>query len=516
MAASKPNVTANLNSAQTAASVGDRKTLLIGQMVSGTATSGTLYEGLLSDADINDKFGRTSQIAKASRAHLKALSITRIKPTVDVIGLSDNGSGVDATGSVAFSGTATEAGTITIYVDSLNGKYSLTVASGDTATTIGAALETAITADLDAVVTASNSTGTVTLTAVNAGTQGNTIGIKVVGSVAGITTTFTDSLSGGATDPSLTTLFDAIDGVRYTSIVYPHEWGVSTLTTETESRFNVDNKILDGLGIVCETNTYANIKANADSYNQKTLAYIGNRKVSNTDHVGGGIFESPLVIAAVFAAIREIRLTVGTNTSSIVTNGQNIGGSFFGGIPYHNTPFINLPTIETGNDFTDEEAIELESSGVILLRNNPANTVLICNEAVTTYKTNTLGAKDLTYKYLNYFDTLTIVREYFFNNLKADLSQHILTTGELIQGRPMINKDVFIAKMMGYYSTLSGYNGDNSYVLLRSSEAEKKAFRDSLDSVDITLSTGTITAESIANIVTQVRNIIVNFTPTFE
>ena len=69
---------------------------------------------------------------------------------------------------------------------------------------------------------------------------------------------------------------------------------------------------------------------------------------------------------------------------------------------------------------------------------------------------------------------------------------------------------------MGYYATLSGYNGDNSYVLLRSSEADKKAFRDSLDSVDITLSTGTITAESIANIVTQVRNIIINFTPTFE
>lgn len=515
MAASFPYITANLNSAQTAASVGDRKILLIGQMVSGTATSGALNEGLLSDANFNDKFGRTSQIAKAGRAIIKELSISRIKPTVDAIGLSDNSSGVAATGSVAFSGTATEAGSIIVYVDSFDRKYSLTVASGDTATTIGAALETAITADLNAVVTASNSTGTVTLTAVNDGTQGNTIGIKVVGSVAGITTTLT-AFSGGATDPSLTTLFDAIDGARYTTIIYPHEWGVSTLTTETESRFNVDNKILDGLGVVCETNTYANLNTNADSYNQKTLGYIGNAKISNTDHVGGAIFESPLVIAAMFAAIRETRLTVGTNTSSIVTNGQNIGGSFFGGIPYHNTPFINLPTIETGNDFTDEEAAELESSGVILLRNNPANTVLICNEAVTTYKTNTLGAKDLTYKYLNYFDTLTIVREYFFNNLKADLSQHILTTGELIQGRPMINKDVFIAKMMGYYSTLSGYNGDNSYVLLRSSEAEKKAFRDSLDSVDITLSTGTITAESIANIVTQVRNIIVNFTPTFE
>jgi len=514
MGSSFPYMTANLNSAQTAATVGDRKILLIGQMVSGTATSGALNEGLLSDADFNDKFGRTSQIAKAGRALIKELSVSRIKPTVDVIALSDNGSGVAATGSVAFSGTATVAGSIIIYVDSFNRKYSLTIASGDTATTIGAALAAAITADLDAVVTASNSTGTVTLTAVNAGTQGNTIGIKVVGTVTGITTTLT-AFSGGATDPSLTGLFDVIDGVRYTRIVYPHEWGVSTLTTETESRFNVDNKILDGVGITCEIDTHANIVANAASYNQKTSGYMSNAKISESGHVGGAIFESPLVIAAIFAAL-ENRLTNGSNISSIVTNGQNIGGSFFGAIPYHNTPFINLPTIETGHDFTDAEVTELENAGVIVLRNNPANTVLICNEAVTTYKTNTLGAVDTTYKYLNSVDTLSLVREYFFNNIKADLSQHILTTGELIAGRPMINKEGFIALMMGYYATLSGYNGDNSYVLLRSSEADRAAFRDSLESVDITLSTGTITAESIANIVTQVRNIIINFTPTFE
>jgi phage tail sheath gpL-like len=515
MASSFPYITANLQSAQTAATPGDRRILLIGQKVGGTATSGALEQDFLSDANFNDKFGRTSQIAKAGKAIIKELSISRIKPTVDAIGLDDNASGVAATGQVAFSGTSTEAGTIIVYVDSLNRKYSLTVASGDTATTIGAALETAITADTDAVVTASNATGTVTLTAVNDGTQGNTIGIQIDGTVAGITTTIT-AFSGGATDPSLTGLFDVIDGIKYSTIIYPHEWGVSTLTTETEARFNVDNKILDGLGIVCETNTYANINTNADSYNQKTLAYIGNAKISDTNYEGGAIFESPLVIAARFGALRDLRLTVGANTSSIVTNGQNIGGFFFGGIPYHNTPFKNLPVIKTGYDFTDVEATELESSGVILLRNNPANTVLICNEAVTTYKTDTLGATDTTYKYINFLDTLSIVREYIFNNLKADLSQHILTTGELVAGRPMVNKEGFIAIMMGYYATLSGYNGDNSYVLLRSGSEEKDAFKDSLDSVAITLSTGTITAESIANIVSQVRNITINFTPTFE
>lgn len=517
MARSFPYVTANINSAVTAITPDERSILLIGQMVSGTATSGALVEDLNTEAGFNDAFGRTSQIAKAGRALIEQLSISRKRPKVAAIGLVDNGSGVDATGSIAFSGTATEAGTLTVYIDSIkNGKYTLSVASGDTATTIGAALETAITANLDSPVTASNTTGTVTFTAVNAGTQGNTIGIKISGSVAGVSATLT-AMNSGATDPSLTGLFDPIADKRYTSIIYPAEWGVSTLTTETESRFNVDNKIVDGVGIVCETDTYANLNTTLDALNQKTLAYICNKTVDSTTQKGGAIFESPLVIAAQVAATRDLRLTVGSNTSSLTTSGQSTGGFFFGGIPYHNTPFANLPIIATGDDFTDVEADEIETSGGWLLRNNPANTAIISNEAVTTYKTDTLGNADVTFKYLNYVDTLTIVREYVFDNLKSDFSQHILTTGQLIGGRPMVNQEGFVAKMMGYYATLSGINGDNSYVLLRAGEEERKAFKQALeDSVVITLSTGTITVESIANIVTQVRDLIVNFTPTFE
>lgn len=518
MAQSFPVITANINSALTPQTPGERSILLTGCMISGTASSGALVEDLLSEADFNNAFGRTSQIAKAGRALINALSVSRIRPKISAIGLVDNGSGVAATGTIAFSGTATAAGTITVYIDSIiNGKYELAVAVGDTAATLGAALETAITANADSPVSAVDTTGSVALTAKNDGTQGNTIGLKYdLGDTTGITITLT-AMASGATDPSLTTLFDPVADKRYTTIVYPAEWGTSTLTTFTEARFNVDNKILDGMGLVCKADTYANSNTALDALNQKTLAYIPNKLISDADHKGGAIFESPLVIAAQAAAYRELRLTVGSNTSSIVTNGQGTGGSFFGGIPYHNTPFINLPIIETGDDFSDTEALELETSGGWLLRNNPANTVVISNEAVTTYKTNTLGNTDTTFKYINYVDTLSLSREYIFNNLKADLSQHILTTGDLIAGRPMVNAQGFVATMMKYYSALSGINGNNSYVLLRAGTSEAAAFKTAIeDSIVITLSTGTITAESIANIVTQVRNLIINFTPTFE
>ena len=518
MGASFPNITSNINSALTAKNAGERSILLVGCMISGTASSGQLKEGIVSKKEFNDFFGAKSQIAKAGRAMIDALSVSKIKPKISAIGLTDNGSGVAATGTIAFSGTATESGTLTVYIDSIrNGKYELVVASGATATSIGGNLETLITANTYSPVSAVNTTGSVALTALNDGTQGNTIGIKIVGSVAGISTTLT-AMASGATNPVLTSLFDSVADKRYTSIVYPAEWGTSTLTAFTEARFNVDNKIIDGVGIVCKADTYANTNTAGDALNQKTLAYAGIPLIATSTHKGGAIFESPIVIASYIACLRELRLTEGANVSSITTNGQSTGGSFFGGIPYHNTPFNLLPIIETGHDFSDTECTELESSGIWLLRNNPSNTTIISNEAVTTYKTDALGQIDKTFKYLNYVDTLSIVRDYVFQNLKADFSQHILTTGQLIAGRPMVNREGFIARMMGYYGALSGYKtGNNNYVLLRAGSEEANAFKKALeDSIVITLVDGKISAESIANIVTQVRQLVVNFTPTFE
>jgi hypothetical protein len=81
----------------------------------------------------------------------------------------------------------------------------------------------------------------------------------------------------------------------------------------------------------------------------------------------------------------------------------------------------------------------------------------------------------------------------------------------------MVNREGFIARMMKYYGELSGINGDNNYVLLRAGNQEASAFKKAIeDSIIITLVDGKISTESIANIVTQVRNLIVNFTPTFE
>ena len=107
--------------------------------------------------------------------------------------------------------------------------------------------------------------------------------MKVTGTVAGVSVALT-AMASGATNPVLTTLFDPVADIRYNTIVYPATWGIATLTTFTEARFNVDNKVLDGVGIVSETDTFANLNTTLDALNQRTLAHIPNKIVASSTH----------------------------------------------------------------------------------------------------------------------------------------------------------------------------------------------------------------------------------------
>src|SRR5512139_1502480 len=214
----QPKVSVSIVPATQDVSNAPQRILFVGQKVAaGTATAGALVENILNDNSEDTLFGATSMLASMIRAAKRLNQTTQM----DAISLADAGAGVAATGSVAVSGTATAAGVLTVRVGSyLNHSYSIAVAVGDTATVVGANIAAAITADTKSQVTAANVTGTVTFTAVNKGTLGNDLGIEVAGTVAGLTTVVT-GMSGGATDPTLTGVFDVIANKRYQTIVWP-------------------------------------------------------------------------------------------------------------------------------------------------------------------------------------------------------------------------------------------------------------------------------------------------------
>lgn len=502
-----PRVTANILSADTGIKLSDHKILVTGQKLSsGTATSGSLQSDIITESQINTLFGRKSHIAKKLRAILKNLSVSRVKPQIDAIALADNGT-TKATGIFTFTNNATENGSLVFYVDSkINGKYAVSVVSGDTPTILAGKLVDLITADANANYTASNSAGVVTITAANAGTNGNQIRLGFEGIVAGVTVVKSGNyLTGGATEPVLTSLFNAVDGIAYQTIDYPSSWDLATLYSFTEPKFNIDNAILYSHGFTFKVDTYSNLNTLLDGLNYKTIT-IG------FDKLGAGVFENPDVINSQFCAYRALQLTQGSNVSSINQgNGETQGGIRYASIPYFNIPFINLPVIPQGETFLKEEIEELISSGGYTFENNKSNTTLISREVPTTYKTNLLGDADPTFKFLNYVDTLTICREYFFNGLKQTYPRHTMTTAEQApsKAKAFVTKKGFIATLGRFYDDLVAFG-------LFQGGRKKEFLTRAGDTLNFDLLNGKITSEVIAPITTQLREVFLDFIPVFN
>lgn len=283
-----------------------------------------------------------------------------------------------------------------------------------------------------------------------------------------------------------------------------------------DARFNVSNNVLDGVGVMCIYDTFANLKTAGNLLNSQSIVLLGIYKVDEADFKGQAILEMPTVIASEFAAVRALRLTHNANLALYVpgtTNGarDSFGGPALASMPYFNTPFYELPISTLKHEFTDEEQTELNTTGISLLDNNTANNRVIAGEVVTTYKTDFGGNPDHTYKYLNAVDTASNIREYFFNNLKAKYAQTRLTQGDLVPNRNMANAESIKAYLVGLYTDLSGEN----YVLTQAGEAARKFFIDNC-TVEIDMEEGQVTIIMKTPIVVQLRSIIATMQIAFS
>jgi len=481
-----------------------QKVLFVGQQTSaGTATTGALQINILNDSSWDTLYGEDSVLAGMIRAGRRENAVTQF----DAIGLADAGGGVAATGTIVVSGTPTAAGTITFTVGSkVNNTYTIPVATTDTPTSLGDAIALAITNDATNPTAGVNVTGTVTLTAINLGTLGDSIGLAIDNTAAGITVAIT-AMTGGATDPTLTSIFDVIGDRRYQGIAWAYGSDVTELTGLLDPRFNVDNDVLDGAGFVSVTDTFANHQIRLALLNSENLVEICDTTETTDTLKGPAQLELPAVKASMLAAIRGLRLTDGTNITEYVTatNGvlDGTGGPALASKPYFNTPFPNLPLIDTGLGFTATEIQMLRDvSGGTVIGNNPARTGVVLSQCVTTYKTDAAGNPDLTFKFLNSRDTASGSREYFFNNLKSRFTQSRLTGGDIIKGRDIVNDMVIQAHMERLYQDLSGVD----FVLLQAGEDEIAFFKDNLI-ITLDLALGKATIQMITPIVSQLRDI---------
>lgn len=174
------------------APIGQKILVLGNKTSSGTATPDTVVYGpdtgsvtAQTESDWTSLFGYGSQLHRAFRA------ITKVNKTTPIYGLAvAESAGAQAAGVFVVVGTATSSGNIRVWVG--QEFVDVSVTSGDTATTIGANIATAVNNQVNWAVTASNSSGIVTVTAKNHGPEGNWIKLQIVNGpgpqVTGLTT----------------------------------------------------------------------------------------------------------------------------------------------------------------------------------------------------------------------------------------------------------------------------------------------------------------------------------------
>ena len=508
MPISKPNISVSKLSALAEQGNTAQKILVIGGMTSaGTATSGALKAAITEPGQAETFFGIRSQAADMIREILKLNKKTRI----DAIGLSDVVTDAFAAGVVTFTGTVTVAGVITVVVgSSVNRKYAISVTVGMTAAQCATALAALLAADTRAPFTGSATDGAVTITMANKGIEGNATVLKVYDDTVqrGLAWALT-AFASGTGQPVMTSVLDVVGDARYQTIVAPYGFGTAYLITFLDARWNVNNAIRDGVAVLCKTDTYANLITLGGTLNSKGLVVFGDKALTDADHKSSANAEQDYIKAAQFGAIRALRLTEDADISQFVTSSTGaldaFGGAAIASLPYFNTPMINLPLFEDNYaGFTGAQADALRDVGISCFGNNVAATAVICGEVVTTYKTDSSGAVDTTWKYLETVDTASAAGEFIFNNLKADYSQCRLTTGDLIPGRAMANAESITAGFLGYCGTLAGPD----YVLVQAGEDALNYIKRNLV-IAITMAEGKVTLTGHLPLVTQVRSMIV-------
>lgn len=229
-----PLVAVEIDSSQAQGSSPARplRCLVVGQRLSGGNVAELVPTTLTRESEVGAAFGVGSMLHSMGRA---VLAQSRDIEAV-FIALDDPSGGTKATGTIQFAASSPLAGQVAIYVGGR--RYSLTTSSSSTGTTLAAALVAAINADPEAHVTASDSTDTVTVTALHAGVAAGKIDLRHSYQVgeqlpSGVTVTVT-AMSGGAGDPDIAALVAALPDEKYDTIAFPYTDATSLTAIEDE------------------------------------------------------------------------------------------------------------------------------------------------------------------------------------------------------------------------------------------------------------------------------------------
>lgn len=315
-----------------------------------------------------------SLYGRGSMLHLMAKKAFAIAPYTPIYCIPLTGTGVAATSTIVVTTAVTKAGAIALFI--AGQKVIVSVAAGDTTSQVATKIQQAINAALNLPVTATVATATVTLTCRWTGLTGNDIRIqksldsgdaKAEPTGGAITI---NAMTGGTTNPDLTTALSGLGGTWYTSIACPYQDATNLTAIEAAAEARHDPGVKKPFISVFGFNgTRANFQTAVSARNNKFCSWV---PVEDSPNM-------PLEIAAAGAALFAARQQV--NPGRPMRGRKLIG--------------IRAGTAAAWT-YTDEDTTV--KAGGSTTRNNVDGTVTLI-DFVTTYTTNTMGAPDDTYRF---------------------------------------------------------------------------------------------------------------------
>lgn len=362
--------------------------LIIGQRrttdAAGDPVSGTVAEL------IPTQFTREEQVAAAwgpgSMIHEMARAFFAQRPNATATFIAiDDPDGDKAEGSVEFAVSSPQSGTIAVYV--AGRRYAIPCSTSSTATTLGAALAAAISADTWAAVTASATAGVVTLTALHAGVAAGAIDVRHSHAAdealpLGVTVTVTAMADG----TGAVAIADAIAVMpadeQYHVCAHPYvdSTNLTALEAELADRYGPERQI----GCLAFAATAAS---------HGTAQTLGNSR--NSPHsVIASCYGSPSPTWAVAAAI------AGTAARAAAIDPAR---------PFQTLELAGLVAPTLASRFNREERDILLTDGIATLVVNAAGNLAI-ERLITTYQTSPQGAADTAYLDATTLFTLDLLR----------------------------------------------------------------------------------------------------------
>ena len=509
---SLPQITAQLLAAQGLTGPDPWRLLIVGQTgTDGSAVEKTAYQDIqnLTNAQIIALFGTKSELTARI---FRTLSVLNGTVSLWVIALTA-ASGTAATFAQTLTGTATQAGNLVVKViDEYSYTITVSVAVGDTAAVAAQNLKTAISAITSVPCTVTGAAAALTYTANDVGTLGNKFTVLASSVPAGLVCP-SGQFSAGATDPTnIATTFDNVSATRFQAIQWPWQTTYTAVKNFLEARNVINNAYLQGVAYIGYDDTEANIKTALNGVtpvNSPNLCFIGNRTVSTVSQ----ILTPPDWRAVEFMAIEALRMTPGVAIGQYITVSSPLdtfGGPALASLAYYNTPLAKTSVTDPSPLFSQTEQNSAVADGFTVIGVNESKTSMIMGEVVTTYKFNTKGQPDVSFKYLNYIRTGYLALEIMFKSLKSDFSQYRLTQGDVIAGRAMANKNSIVADILNIFKRL----GSQDFVLCQAGKDAESYFYNNL-LVSIDMANGTVTASGLLPIVTQLRKINLTFQMSF-